>query len=501
MEFDANALEDLSLISFLVVLNGVFVAAEFAMVRINPIHFTNQEGRRKSGSRTTLKLLEHMELALACVQLGITVASILLGWFGVQILYELLIKGLTSATGAPISEYLSLVLMVISLGVIIFLHVVIGELSAKSIAVRYPEMVLRLLSAPVYLFVQACRPIIYVLNRCADILLRILRIDRNEKVSRAQSLAELSFLVSKSTEGGLLEEEEEQMLRGVFGLSDTVAREIMTPRTDLITISTDSSFDEVLATIRESGLSRFPVTGESIDDVQGILLARDILNFVVPAIVHGSFKREEFNVKKLAREAYFIPGTKPIDDLLTEFKRRKLHLGIVLDEHGGVDGVVTLEDLLEEIVGDIFDESDIPEKSIVVQENGDVLIDGGQLVADLNTQFGLEIPEGDYDTIAGFIFTSLGRMPRPGDTISVNKALSPAEATAAENVSSETDAESAVAGEEEAPPAPAQAMITVEKVQSYRIETVRLRQSVDTENPESLPPLPSSNSQERASDQ
>lgn len=501
MEFDVNAIQDLSLIIFLVVLNGAFVATEFAMVRINPVHFTNQEGRRKVGSKTTMKLLERMELALASVQLGITVASILLGWFGVQILYELLSQLLSSAAGMFSSEYISLVLMIISLASIIFLHVVIGELSAKSIAVRYPEMVLRLLSAPVFLFVQGCRPIIYVLNRSADLFLRILRIDRSEKVSRAQSLAELSFLVSKSTEGGLLEEEEEQMLRGVFGLSDTVAREIMTPRTDLITISTDSTFDEVLATIRESGLSRFPVTGESIDDVQGVLLARDILNFVVPGVVNGSFKREEFSVKKLVREAYFIPGTKPIDDLLTEFKRRKLHLGIVLDEHGGVDGVVTLEDLLEEIVGDIFDESDIPQKSIVVQENGDVLIDGGQLVADLNTQFGLEIPEGDYDTIAGFIFTSLGRMPRPGDTISVNKAHAAVLAAAVEEAASETVGETETTGEEEAPQLPAQAVITVEKVQSYRIETVRLRQSSEVENSESLPRLLSSNSQERASDQ
>ena len=366
---------------------------------------------------------------------------------------------------------------------------------------------LRVLSGVVFVFIQSCRPIIFVLNRLADLFLRLLFVNRRSQVSRAQSLAELSFLVSKSTEGGLLDADEEQMLRGIFGLSDTVAREVMTPRTDLVVINSDAPFDEVLATIRESGLSRFPVAGESIDDVHGILLARDVLSFVVPSLVHGALKREDFSVRKLMREAYFVPGTKPIDDLLAEFKRRKLHLAIVLDEHGGVDGVVTLEELIEEIVGDIFDESDIPERSIVVQDNGDVLIDGGQLVADLNSRFSLEIPEGDYDTIAGFIFTSLGRMPRPGDSILIsrNQASSNGKDSAEDGESSEAteaaESASATAVSPDADETAPKALITVEKVQSYRIETVRLRPLLDQEKTESDTSLPSSNPQEPASEQ
>ncbi len=488
MEFDLSLLQDLLIIIFLVVLNGLFVAVEFAFVRVNPVHFNSTDGRRKFGSRTSLALIDQMELTVASVQLGITVASILLGWFGVQMLYSLF-STLFVASDGTLWEYTNIVVIILSMGIVIFFHVVIGELAAKAIALRHPELVLRILSGPVLVLNVACRPVLFVLNRSADLFLHTLGMDRRPQLSRSQSLAELSFLVSKSTEGGLLDQEEEHMLRGVFGLSDTVAREVMTPRTDLVAIASDATFEEVVSTIRESGLSRFPVTGESIDDVQGILLARDVLNFVVPSLIQGSLRRDDFSVRKLMREAYFIPGTKPIDDLIGEFKRRKLHLAIVLDEHGGVDGVVTLEDLIEQIVGDIFDESDIPEKSIVVQENGDVLIDGGQLVADLNSRFSLEIPEGDYDTIAGFIFTSLGRMPRPGDSITVNR-------TAATNGSEpDTVVEAETAKTEESfQDAHPKALITVEKVQSYRIETVRLRPAFEPENSETASRHLSSNS-------
>ena len=508
MDNDLVSVSDLLAVLALVLLNGLFVAAEFALLRSNPSHFKTAESRKKFGARTAQRLLEEMDLALSSIQLGITIASISLGWFGVETLYAMFLSVLGTVGPAAHIEYVQLVLLLVSLAMVVFLHVVLGELVAKSIAIRHSEGTLRLVAGIIFLFAQLCRPAIYLLNNSAELLLKIFGVSRILESNRTHSLAELSFLVAKSTEGGVLDKDEEQMLRGVFGLSDTVAREVMTPRTDLVVIPVESSCEEVVSIIRESGLSRFPVKGDSIDDVVGILLARDLLNFVVPEMLHGSSNKQSFSVRRLMREAYFIPGTKAVDDLLGEFKRRKLHLAIVLDEHGGVDGVVTLEDLIEEIVGDIFDETDIPQKSIVVQDDGDVIIDGGQLVADLNSQFSLEIPEGDYDTIAGFIFTSLGRMPRPGDKILVNKSHQPAaDEDVPEPSEQTTDTEKSVqaeAPEEEESASSEQvhpkALITVEKVQSYRIETVRLTPTFTEQLSESPQTGLSSNTLESASD-
>ncbi|MFN8392630.1 MAG: hemolysin family protein [Bdellovibrionota bacterium] len=507
MEYDLSSFYDLVVVFALVLASGLFVAAEFALVRSNPSHFKSADGRRRIGSQTALRLIEDMDLTLSSIQLGITLSGVCLGWFGVRTITALFLLLIGSFGTIEYPLLVSVVVTVLSLALIVYFQVVFGELIAKSVALRHSTGTLRALSGMIFIFSQVCRPIIFLLHRSAELTLRAVGISRTTEANRAHSLAELSFLVSKSTEGGLLDKDEEQMLRGVFGLSDTVAREVMTPRTDLVAIAADATIEEVINTIRDSGLSRFPVKGESIDDVVGILLARDLLSFVVPSFLRSGVRKEDFSVRKLMREAYFVPGTKPIDDLLGEFKRRKLHLAIVLDEHGGVDGVVTLEDLIEEIVGDIFDESDFPEKSIVVQDNGDVLIDGGQLVADLNTRFALEIPEGAYDTIAGFIFTSLGRMPRPGDSIVVNRVDNPiaAQETDAEPAAELPVEDGAADGSESARAEKEEdvhpkALITVEKVQSYRIETVRLRPSYIPEVSESPSPVGTSNSLESASD-
>ena len=272
-------------------------------------------------------------------------------------------------------------------------------------------------------------------------------------------MAALSGILASGEEEQAIAEDEAEMVMGVMGLSQTVAREIMTPRRGLVCIPADSSLTDVINIIRESGFSRFPVQGETVDDIIGILLARDVLSFEFPELIRlgTDLADKQFSVKKLLREAYFVDGNKPINELLQEFKRRKLHLAVVLDEHGGIDGVVTLEDLIEEIVGDIFDESDIPEHTVEVLPNGDIVVDGGQLVADLNSEFELKIPLGQYDTVAGYIFTRLGRMPKPGDEI---------------HIYDETEENTAETSEDE----PVElARITIDQVQSYRIEKVTIR--------------------------
>lgn len=404
----------------LVLANAVFVAAEFALVRSQITRLKSAELTGKVGTKSAIYLIERMELTLSALQLGVTIASLLLGWLGESVIAA----GLVDLSGwvgiKATSVVVHSVATTTALIVITFLHVVLGELCAKSLGIRYPETVLRVLAPPISLFAQSCRFIIYIFDQCANLVLRLFGMRSLAPLERIHTPVELSMLITQSTEHGVLDKDEEEMLKGIFGFSETVAREVMTPRLDLVTIPIESSFDEIVNFINLSGYSRFPVIGETIDDVRGVLLARDLL-VVMPEYIKTSGRN--FELKRYLREPYFIPGTKPIDDLLNEFKRRKLHMAIVLDEHGGIDGAVTLEDLLEEIVGDIYDESDRPVRDLVTKDGGDVLLDGGLLVEDVNEKFQLGVPTGDYDTVAGFVFHALGRAAEIGDAVHVKDGL------------------------------------------------------------------------------
>lgn len=411
---DGPSLSQILVVLGLVLGNGYFVAAEFAIVRARSTKLKEGPSKDSWGTKAALRLTQELDLSLSATQLGITVMSLLLGWQGEHIFAQLLLRvlswlpeGVAVLASHSIATTLAIILITV-------LHVVIGELAAKSVAIRHPEMTLRILAPSMIFLSRSCRPIIFVLNGAANIVLSLFGMEAVTESERVHSTGELSMLIAHSAEAGILDKDEGEMLRGVFSFSETVAREVMTPRTDVVSIHIDTGFDELLRIVRHSRHSRFPVVGDSVDDVKGILLARDLLALLVD---DRKISAETFDINKLIRSAYFIPGTKPIDDLLNELKRRNQHIVIVLDEHGGMDGIVTLEDLLEEIVGDIFDESDAPEREIVEQPNGDHLIDGGVLVSDINERFHTTIAEGDYDTVAGFIFSTLGRMAVPGDKI------------------------------------------------------------------------------------
>ena len=457
----------MALVVLLVLLNGFFVAVEFALVRSHPTKIKALEGRSLIGIKSSLKLMENLDLSLSVTQLGITIVSLILGWFGEETFQGIFYSWLAGIEVEFAFFASHLIATVLALSLITVMHVVLGEMVAKSLALRYPEKILRYFSGPVLIFAYLCTPVIKLLTFCSALVLRIFGIDSPPDSERAHSLAELSMLVSQSSEKGKLDKIEEEMLQGVFGFSETVAREIMTPRTDVISVPLTATLENLVQVAVSSGFSRLPVVGESIDDIQGIIVVRDLLPYV-----HNIRKssEKEFNIRRLMREPYFVPGTKSISDLLNEFKRRKTHIAFVLDEHGGIDGVVSLEDVIEEIVGDIYDESDVPERDIIVKEDGVVLVDGGVLVADINDQFDFEIPEGDYDTIAGFIYTSLGRLPRSGDEISLAEGGNIAvNGLILKDRNDDDDNQ-----EEETPQAPIIAQITVEKVAGRRIEQVRL---------------------------
>jgi CBS domain containing-hemolysin-like protein len=417
MEDTVPILFNIFLVFVLVFANGYFVAAEFAIVRSRPTKLREPETRSQFGVQSSLRLIDELDLSLSATQLGITVVSLVLGWFGEKFFASLFHSAFDNLSEPFAFLATHAAATVLALIIVTFLHVVVGELAAKSLAIRYPEMTLRMVAPSMVFLTKTCRPVIYFLNGSANLFLRAFGLRTVAESERVHTSTELRMLIAHSGKYGALDKSEEEMLKGIFTFSETVAREIMTPRTDVVLIHHDDGLAEVIDTITRSGYSRFPVVGESVDEVRGILLARDILPYCYRS---GEAVPPAFDLSKLIRQAYFVPGTKSIDDLLNELRSRNVHMAVVLDEHGGVDGVVTLEDIIEEIVGDIFDESDRPEEDFVESEDGDVLIDGGVLVEDINERFELSIAEGDYDTIAGFMLSALGRTSVPGDSVLIN---------------------------------------------------------------------------------
>lgn len=405
-----STLDHIYLLIVLIIINGAFVAGEYALISCDPNIIRDPENRRKR--KSAVWLLDHSELSVASIQLGITVCSLLIGWIGVDYFHLKLSPFFHFALGSPLELLVPLIFSVLVLTVI---HVIFGELVVKAMATSFPEVTLYFLAGPIKLFTLISYPLGKIAYVLANIILKPFQLTIGQSDDSTLSIAEIKRLFSSVPSTSELRPEQARMIRGVVGFSETVAREIMTPRTDLVTVKVGATFDEVLEVIVESGFSRVPVRGDRVDDVLGILLARDVM----PYLVEG--KKESFDVRKVMRQCFFIPGAKPIDDLLAEFKKRKQHMAVILDEHGGLDGVVTLEDLLEEIVGNIYDESDDLEREVVQLENGDYIVDGGLLVADLNERYGLKVPEGEYDTIAGFLFTVLGRIPKISDKVFISK--------------------------------------------------------------------------------
>lgn len=289
---------------------------------------------------------------------------------------------------------------------------------------------------------------------------------------KKQISSELATLVTGSEDKVVLHKEEEEMIQGVCEFAGTVVREVMSPRTDIIVVPLASKFSEVVKTVKDSGYSRFPVVKETLDDVEGILLAKDLIGL---SLLSGKDLDKSFKVSDLMRETYFVPNNKPIDSLLAEFKIRKDHIAIVLDEHGGVDGLVTLEDLIEEIVGEIYDESDDSLKpEIKVQDSGEVMLDGGVLVDDLNERFSLEIPLGDYDTVAGYMLSKLGRMPKEGDEVRIDDGGSEgSRATKLESLNSKLEQSSEESSSDDETTSILKKLI-VNKIDGHRIESIKL---------------------------
>src|SRR6266516_3337152 len=421
MPIPESALESLGLrllaVVLLVLANAFFVAAEFALVALRRTRIEAMVRRGDRKAKTVQSALQDLYRQLSAAQLGITVDSILLGYVAEDTVAHLF-RGWFAAL-PPWLDFLTRggVASVVAVAVISFLHVVFGEQAPKAWAITYPERTSRWIAAPLILFSWITRPFTELLNRSANRVVRLLGVKgTTAELDRIHSPEEIRMLVEQSQKRGKLDPSDARLLQGVFELSEKTARDVMTPRTEMVALPADLTLEEAADQVAIAGRSRYPVYGESLDDILGVVHAKDILAGVRSAKGGG--------LREVLRPALFVPGTREVEDVLADMKRQKSHLAIVLDEFGGTAGLVTMEDLLEEIVGPIYDEYDQPSGELRVAPPGAApVISGATPLRDVNRVFALELDEQDYTTIGGFLFGAIGRLPKVGDQVAVKGAV------------------------------------------------------------------------------
>lgn len=405
----------LVIIALLLGLNGFFVAAEFALVRSRRTRLEAMARRGNWMARLALRATQNLPRILSATQIGVTVASLAIG-----ALAEDAMGPTVSAWLGGLSPALDVSMRVgigaaVALVVVSYFHVVVGELMPREAALRHPEEVAGWLAPPLMVFVWCTAPFSWLLNHSAHLALRALGQSPLRPGENVHSAEELRMLVEQSEEGGMLLPQDAHLIEGVFEFSEKNAREVMTPRTEIDALAVEATLDETLTLLEESRRSRYPVYDETIDNVVGLVLAKDLL----PVLRHPP---AEFSLRDIMRPVHVVPGSREVEEVLADFKKLKEHMAIVLDEYGGTAGLVTMEDLLEEIVGEILDEYDEPLPPEALQSGNVTLVPGSMNIGEFNERFTLAVPDADYTTIGGFVFGVLGRLPVAGDRITAHGA-------------------------------------------------------------------------------
>jgi CBS domain containing-hemolysin-like protein len=400
----------------LVLANGFFVAAEFALVSVRKTRISELITQGNASAEWVRRALEDPDRFIAATQLGITLASLGLGWIGEPALGKLLLP-IINLFPAAIEEELSHSLSAgFAFSIITFLHVVIGELAPKSIALQNPERTSLLVAQPTVITEWVFKPAIWLLNGTGNALLKLLGYEPAKAHELVHSPEEIKMLATASAETGIVKDSEEEMVHAVFEFGDMLVRHVMVPRTEMIAIQANTVLEEMIKVTIQYPFTKLPVYEDSLDHVIGVVHLKDLVR-----AIHGE-ENSKKNARDLMREAIFIPETARLDDLLNRFRVRKRHIAIVLDEYGGTAGVVTLEDLLEEIVGEVSDPFD-DEPEISPLPDGSSSVDGLTLIDEVNEHFNFDLSDPNYDTIAGYILGQLGRMAQVGDAISIDGAM------------------------------------------------------------------------------
>jgi CBS domain containing-hemolysin-like protein len=393
----------------LVLANGFFVASEFALVGVRRSRIaTLAEGGDGRAARL-LGLVDNLNAYISATQLGITLASLGLGWLGEPAVAHLL-------EHVPFVDRLPPALMEalafgLAFTIITFLHIVLGELAPKTLALERAEKVALAIAWPMEMFYKTFRLPIRLLDWAGTRTVRLFGLHPSADHASIYTSEELRQLVDISTRSGHLEADEQTMINRVFDFADAEVREAMVPRTAVIALPLTTTLEEAEKAFRETGYSRLPVFRERLDDIVGVLFMKDIMR----CRREGA---ERFDLEKLLHPPMFAPATARLGNVLSQMQAARTHLAFVIDEHGGIEGILTLEDLLEEIVGEINDEYDEEVRAQIVEDNGTYVLDGMLAVRDANRRFKLRLPEeAGYTTLAGFVLSKAGRLLRPGEAV------------------------------------------------------------------------------------
>ncbi len=406
-------------VAALVLANGFFVAAEFSLVSVRRTRVDELVAQGHQAARIVRHAIDDPDRFIAATQLGITIASLGLGWIGEPALARLIEPLLNRLPGQWASVASHGLAVGIAFFIITSLHVVLGELAPKSIALQYPEETAFIVARPTLLTENLFRPLIWLLNGTGNGILRLIGLQAPSGHQRVHSVEELKMLIADSERGGVLESKERELLHKAFEFGDRQVHEVMIPRTDIVGLEATATLADLLREFQNHPHARFPVYEENLDNIVGVVSIKEVLRCLAEDL--QCVNRPLYD---LIRPAYFVPESKPIGDLLTELRRQQRQMAVVIDEFGGTAGIVTAEELVEEIVGRLSDELAAEPPPIETIDERTVQVDASQRVDEINEELHLNLPEADdYETVAGFILHNLRRIPKEGEHIKYSNLL------------------------------------------------------------------------------
>jgi CBS domain containing-hemolysin-like protein len=404
---------DILLTFFLVFLNAFFVAAEFSIVKVRYSQIELKANQGNRFAKQSIKIINKLDTYLSANQLGITLASLGLGWIGEPVVAKVISSIVHSLNLNVTEETIHQISLPLGFFIITVLHIVFGELVPKSIAIRKPEKTTLFVSYPLKCFYEIFRPFIWLMNATSNGFLHIIGIPPAGD-HETHSVEELRLLVQQSKDGGVIEEDNYEIIKNAFEFNDRSAKEIMVPRQQIFAVSIDMTLSEIIPQILENGYSRIPVYSGGLDNLLGSVHSKEIFKHY--------YNNPDFLLKNIIQPIYYIIESKKISDILKEFQTKHIHLGVVIDEFGGVEGILAMEDILEELVGEIQDEDDNERPIVEPSENNSFIIQATQQLVDINEHLPFQFPiSEEYNSLSGYILFHLNRIPKANEKINIQK--------------------------------------------------------------------------------
>ncbi len=406
---------DIIFVLILIAANGFFVAAEFSIVKLRSSQIDYKVKKGHQRAILAKHIVEHLDAYLSATQLGITLTSLGLGWLGEPLMADLL-RGPLETAGFMSEQTVHVVSFIVSFAILTFTTIVLGELGPKYLAIQHSEATALVVSIPLQLFYRVFEPFIWVLNKTSLFLLGYIGVTPSLINRMVHSPEEIEIIFSEGAKSGLFNKTEQELISSIFEFSTTTAREIMVPRMEVAALKYDTTRETLIRIVTEEGYSRMPVYKDSIDNIVGVIYTKDLISLLE--------HRDLIVLQDIIRPPYFVPDAIKISQLMRDMQEKKVHIAIVVDEFGGTQGIITMEDILEEIVGEIHDEYDEVLKDVEASADGSALVNTRMTIERFNKKFGVEIPEdSQYETLNGFLLKLTGRLPEPQEEIRYGNLL------------------------------------------------------------------------------